>query len=93
MNHWNSNYKFIVNTSKIVLQTKALKPNMEWSPEIFCYTAVYVVWKQWLFFTVIAYHARISLNERTLVSGYLISTLRDNLSFTCYFQSHKQEVT
>ena len=32
MNHWNSKYKFTVITSKIVLQTKALKPKHGMKP-------------------------------------------------------------
>lgn len=44
-----------------------------------------------LFFTVIGYNIRIFVNDRELVSGYLISTLIN--SFACGFQGLKQEMS
>ena len=44
-----------------------------------------------LFFTVIGYNTGIFLNDRELVSGYLIWTLRN--SFAGGFQRHKQEMS
>ena len=46
-----------------------------------------------LFFTVIGYNIRLFLNDRELVSGYLIKILAKSLSSAHDFQRHKQEVT
>ena len=42
---------------------------------------------------MLGYNIRIFLNDRELVSGYLISTLGNSLSFAYDFQRHKQEMT
>ena len=49
--------------------------------------------KQWLLFTVVGYNIRVFLNDKELISGYLIPTLGNSLSFAYYFQKHKQEMT
>ena len=46
-----------------------------------------------MFFTVIGYNIRVFLNDRELVSGSLIPTLGNSLSFACAFQRHKQLMT
>ena len=42
---------------------------------------------------MLGYNIRIFLNDRELVSGYLISTSGNGLSFAYDFQRHKQEMT
>ena len=42
---------------------------------------------------MIGYNIRIFLSDKELVSGYLISTLANSLSFAYGFQRHKQEMT
>ena len=46
----------------------------------------------WLF-TVIGCNIRILLNDRELISGYLIPILEKSSSFADDFQWHKQEMT
>lgn len=43
--------------------------------------------------SVIESNVRIFLNDKELLSGYLISTLGNLSSFAYDFQGHKQEVT
>ena len=43
--------------------------------------------------TVIGYNITVSLNDRELVSGYVLSALGNSLSFAYDFHRHKQEMT
>ena len=79
--------------SKFILHTQQRQfMNQEHTNQYIEWGSVYIVTKQFtqwegsdrLFFTVIDYNIRIFLNDRELVSDYLISVLGSSLNFSFF---------
>ena len=95
MNHWSIISKSLLFThQKDSLQTRNTLTKTWNEAQAYSVIKQLIKWESsdYLFFTVFGYNI-IFLNDRELISGYLISTLRNNLSFACHFQKHKQEMT